>query len=114
MILPRSNELEIAREKVTDYLLNPRHPDGAGKAAFFAVLGFDAERWNVLASALKDLAAAFPVVMCDSSPHGLKYVVDGALNTPLGKTPSVRTVWIVDAGGDIPRLVTAYLYAQGD
>jgi hypothetical protein len=40
--------------------------------------------------------------------HGKKYIVDGAIETPSGKTPVVRTVWIVDEGSDVPRLVTAY------
>ena len=32
----------------------------------------------------------------------------GRIETPSGKTPLVRTVWIVDRGFDAPRLVTAY------
>jgi hypothetical protein len=42
------------------------------------------------------------------SPHGVKYVLDGAIETPGGKTPTVRSVWIVDRGQNCPRLVTAY------
>jgi hypothetical protein len=41
-------------------------------------------------------------------PHGLKYILDGRIGTPSGKTPVVRSVWIVDAGREAPRLVTAY------
>jgi hypothetical protein len=37
-----------------------------------------------------------------------KYFLDGQIETPNGKTPLVRTVWIVDLGLDTPRLVTAY------
>jgi hypothetical protein len=42
--------------------------------------------------------------------HGEKYVVDGwlAAQTQESRRWSVRTVWIVDRGGDAPRLVTAY------
>jgi hypothetical protein len=42
------------------------------------------------------------------SPHGLKYILDGKIETPCGKTPTVRTIWIVDRGTEAPRLVTAY------
>jgi hypothetical protein len=42
------------------------------------------------------------------SAHGRKYIIDGAIETPGGKTPLVRTVWIIDRGSDVPRLVTAY------
>ena len=47
-----------------------------------------------------------------TSPHGQKYIVDGMLVTPIGQLPLIRTVWVVDAGGDRPRLVTAYPIAQ--
>jgi hypothetical protein len=42
------------------------------------------------------------------SSHSIKYIVDGALITPSGKSPPVRTVWIVDKGSENPRLVTSY------
>jgi hypothetical protein len=41
MKLPNSGSTIIEREKVTDYLLNPAHPDNGGKAAFFLLLGFN-------------------------------------------------------------------------
>jgi hypothetical protein len=44
------------------------------------------------------------------SKHGKKYIVDGAIESPGGKTPMVRTVWIIDKGENIPRLVTVYPY----
>jgi len=40
--------------------------------------------------------------------HGKKYIVDGDLKNPVGKAARVRTIWIIDAGVDFPRLVTAY------
>jgi len=114
MNLPNAAAVEIAREKITDYLLNPQHPDGAGKAAFFAAHGFTVEEWQVLADALRRLAASCPVAKKVDSPHGTKYVVDGSLATPVGETPLVRTVWIVDQGADNPRLVTAYPHEEED
>ena len=42
------------------------------------------------------------------SPHGLKYILDGNIETPTGQNPVVRTIWIVDQGVETPRLVTAY------
>lgn len=40
MILPNVETAEIAERKITEYLLNPMHPDGESKARFFASLGF--------------------------------------------------------------------------
>ncbi len=113
MNLPRVDAVEIAKEKITDYLLNPLHPDGAGKAIFFLAQGFRPDAWQVFAEALRQLAARFPVAKESESRHGVKYVVDGAIQTPVGKSPTVRTVWIVDQGSDTPRFVTAYPHEEG-
>ena len=108
MNLPNADAAEIAPEKMRDYLLNPRHPDGAGKAAFFMALGFDADEPAVFAKALLTLCIQFPVTSVTKSSHGTKYVIDGALISPTGRMAMVRTVWIVDSGLTIPRLVTAF------
>jgi hypothetical protein len=36
------------------------------------------------------------------------------IETPGGRMPAVRTVWIVDHGTTAPRLVTAYPRDEGD
>jgi hypothetical protein len=108
MNLPNAESAIVPMEKVVDYLLNPAHPDGAGKAQFFGLMGFRREEWQVLASALRRLAAQAEVTRSLESRHGRKYVLDGRIETPAGRTPLVRTVWIVDAGTEIPRLVSAY------
>jgi len=46
------------------------------------------------------------------STHGKKYIVDGRIETPTGKVPIVRTVWIIDRGETVPRLVTAYPHEE--
>ena len=60
--------------------------------------------------ALRDVAEYGEVVKSGESTHGDKYVVDGWLSghTEGSHQSSVRTVWIIDRGGDVPRLVTAY------
>ena len=40
--------------------------------------------------------------------YGEKYVIDGELETPSGDMIHLRTVWIIETGDDIPRLITAY------
>jgi hypothetical protein len=114
MILPNAERAVIAEAKMCSYLLNPAHPDGEAKARFFAALGFTAEAWEVLATALRGLAQRAPVARRLESVHGTKYVVEGPLETPSGRAPFVRTIWIVDAGQDIPRLVTAYPCEEGE
>jgi hypothetical protein len=83
-------------------------PDNGGKAAFFLALGYQPDDWLSLAAALRRLAVATEVAKSMETAHGIKYVVDGGIETPGGQTPVVRTIWIVDRGLDRPRLVTAY------
>jgi len=71
-------------------------------------MGFRHDQWQALASALRGLAAQGTVTRSVESRHGRKYVVDGCLATPVGRRPRVRTVWIVDAAVDVPRLLSAY------
>jgi hypothetical protein len=100
----------VDRGKILDYLLNDAHPDNGGKARFFASLGFSREDPDSLIKALRDVAQHGEVVDSGKSAHGEKHVVDGWLSahTQESRRQLVRTVWIIDRGGDAPRLVTAY------
>ena len=104
MILPDAQAAEITEDKVKGYLLNPDHPDGATKARFFATMGFTAEAWLVLAEAFGELASAAEVAKRIETGYGTKYIVDGLLETPSGRKPLVRTVWIVDRGRGLPAI----------
>jgi hypothetical protein len=106
--LPNAHLAIVEREKITEYLLNDAHPDNGGKALFFVALGFSQEESQTLANALLKLAQETEVAITVETSHGIKYIVDGALITPSGKSPTVRTVWIVDKGSENARLVTAY------
>ena len=108
MNLPNATLAIVERQKIADYLLNPTHPDNGGKARFFADMGFALHDWLILAAALRQLAVNTPVLACIESSHGRKYVQDGPLQTPCGKMPMVRAIWIIDRGSESPRLVTAY------
>ena len=110
MKLPNAQALLVEREKIVDYLLNPSHPDNGGKAAFLERLGFHRSEWKTLAAALRALAGKADTVQSSKSPHGRKYVIVGQIESPGGKSALVQTIWIVDAGRDVARLVTAYPY----
>lgn len=107
MMLPDADRARVERTKLTDYLLSLSHPDGRSKAQFFMSFGFRSEDWRILAEALRVVGASNPIVAVVESPHGARYTINGALQTPDGRTPIVRTVWIMEPGNS-PRLVTAY------
>lgn len=108
MKLPNANRGVVSREKIVDYLLNAAHPDNGGKAKFFEGLGFRRDAWEELASALERVARESVVRETEESSHGRKYVIVGKVASRMGRTAAVQTVWIVDRGLDVPRLVTVY------
>ncbi len=108
MKLPNPEKLVIEREKIVDYLLNPAHPDNGGKAEFFGKLGYTRQEWENLAAVLWRLAQSTAVTSHAESPHGGKYVIIGPIGSLAGKSAKVKTIWIVDKGLDVARLVTAY------
>lgn len=106
--LPHSDKAIIPQPKVVDYLLSFTHATGRDKAAFFTHFGFTPGSWQVLAHALQKLAEDHEVANIEASPFGKRYVVEGQIRTPEGRTPRIRTVWFIEAGETIPRFVTAY------
>jgi hypothetical protein len=106
--LPHREKAYIAPSKLADYLLSRTHPIGRWKARLFRAAGFDETSITELERALISIARSEEVSMVEVSAHGTKYVVEGAIDTPSGRRLALRTVWIVDAGTEQPRLVTAY------
>lgn len=106
--LPNRDRAVVPRAKVVDYLLAGNHPDGQSKARFFAGFGFSATDWGQFADALRRHAQEYRVRRVEDSPFGRRYVVEGILQAPDGRTPYMRTVWFIPTGGEIPWLVTAY------
>ncbi len=108
MKLPNASELIVEREKILNYLLNPMHRYGAAKTRFFTLFGFRAEAWEILADALREHGRVHEIVRIRETGFGSRYVVEGALNTPVGRRPRIRSVWQFDEGTIAPRLITAY------
>jgi hypothetical protein len=107
MPIPSATEATAAIEKVRDYLLNPEHPDGGFKAAWFQSLGYTRDRWHELARDLLALAATCEQFATVRTPFGVKYVVKGRIGRGSHRSANVLVVWIGEADRP-PRLVTAY------
>lgn len=108
MNLPNGDQAYVPPEKVERYLLAPEHPGGGAKARFFLRVGFDSERPDELIDALRQVARNGVVAETIHTAHGIKYVVDGIVTTPLNRRVRLRTVWIREAESYQPRFVTAY------
>jgi hypothetical protein len=103
-ILPDADRAWIESAKLSGYLLNPRHKDGGPKAVFFIGAGFNPDDVSALSKALLDHALMYDAKEV-ATRFGKRYVVEGPIRTPSGRSPWVRAVWEVDDGP--PRLITA-------
>ncbi len=108
MKLPNRENAYIPSSKLHDYLLSRTHSVGKWKARFFRALGFDETNVDVLKQHLIAIAHSEDVKDVVISAYGTKYIIEGALQTPAGSLVQVRTIWIIEAGQDHPRFVTAY------
>ena len=108
MRLPNAEHARVDEGKITDYLLSPTHPDGRNKAEFFTRFGFRIHDPQTFREALRRQGTRYPVVRVVESDYGTRYIVAGELETPDGRNPRVRTVWMLDEGSATPRLITAY------
>jgi hypothetical protein len=108
MKLPYAAKARVDRRKVVEYLLSVSHPDGSSKARFFLRFGFRVEKWEVFARALRKHGRENLVSMSVESAYGTRHSVDGPLETPDGRNPEVRTVWILAKRSRAPRLITAH------
>ena len=108
MKLPNAEQAVVAEDKIRNYLLSLSHSLGRGKAKYFRGLGFRVETWQTMAQALRHLAQTSDVVKAEATPFGQRYVIDGAIRSPDGRNPAIRTVWFIEDGMDHPYFVTAY------
>ena len=81
----------IAPDKLTEYLLLPRQRND--KARFLAQGGFRREAPDVLARAIRELAASVPAVQDGYNEYGEFYRQEGDLTGPQGAL-RVVVVWL--------------------
>ncbi len=113
MKLPNHADAVVPAAKITSYLLSTEHRDGRGKALFFLRFGYSIVDWPVMAEALRKHAADHEVALTEQTPFGIRYVIEGEVLAPDGRIPSIRAVWFIETGDDMPRFVTAYPLARG-
>lgn len=112
MKLPNAEQAIVASRKITHYLLDPTNPDGADKADFFLSFGFHPERWEVFAVALKAHGINYEVREIRETDRDIRYGIVGAIETPDGRNPRIKTVWQIMRNDAVPRFITAHPYRR--
>jgi hypothetical protein len=108
MRLPNAEKAIIATEKLRDYLLNPRHPRGGSKARLLIELGFHPDHWEALEAALRQQHLVSEINHAVESDFGVRYDIVAPLATPSGRVMVFRSIWQIDTGTPLPRLITMY------
>ena len=103
-----SHDWQIEKSKITDYLLNERHPQGKAKALWFQSHGFHRKKWRVLSNSILALLENRESEVMTKSPFGYRIVIRGTIPTPEGNPVRIVTVWQRDRQTLAPRLITAY------
>ena len=107
MLLPNAERAIIAPEKLRDYLPNEDHVDNRGKARVFAALGYYAENWQDLGQAFREQHLRRDATEGERDLWGVRYEITALLIGASGSA-TIRSVWQIDHGTEVPRFVTAY------
>lgn len=108
MKLPNRENAYIPSSKLKAYLLSETHSVGKSKAKFLRSVGFNDNNVDLLKQSLLSITNSEEVKEAIASSHGVKYIIDGSIQTPSKGIAMMRTIWIIDKGQERPRFVTAY------
>lgn len=107
MQLPNRERAIIAQTKLIGYVLNLRHERGGSKARLLAQFGYTVDHWEQLeADIRRGLHTEVEIVR--STAYGMRYEIRLTLQTPIARPLTVRTIWQIDTGTEVPRLLTLY------
>lgn len=105
--LPNSVGASTPREKIQGYLLNSNHPVGKNKARVLnSVLGYHYENWSEFSNRIYSAAQKAEVTKIVSTSYGTKYIVPMRIGGKYGKSMILNTVWQIDKGSAVPRIIT--------
>jgi hypothetical protein len=107
LLIPNADRAVIEPAKLHDYLLSRTHPIGRFKAVFFQALGYSSENWRRLDADLRSQHLSKDADD-EATPYGRKFVIRATLVGPSGASVVLVSVWVVRAGEDFARFVTAY------
>jgi hypothetical protein len=96
------------KRRFVNYLLDPEHEGGRGKAKFFAQHGWTQSNWDSLATAIHSGVLYVEARETETNQWGVSYEALVPVTTPTGTTVTIATGWFVDDRKQETRLITAY------
>lgn len=108
MKMPNNEQSFVEDKKITHYLLSDTHSLGKHKAKFFKSFGFKGTDIETFKSALIAHAIEKQIEESEDNGFGKKFELKCDFQTPDSRNPCIVSVWIIEKGNTIPKLVTAY------
>jgi hypothetical protein len=108
MKIPNADKATIERTKIVHYLLDVDHPDGGSKARLLESLGYSSADWLQLDSDMRRMHLTEDYMATRQSLWGVRYEIVAPITGPSGDTVMFRSIWQIDLGTDVPRLITMY------
>jgi hypothetical protein len=87
MLLPNADHATVDRAKLEGYLLSFEHPQGRGKALFFARFGYWRANWETLRRALLQQALTEEATELPANDFGRKLPLKGRLYFQVDEHP---------------------------
>lgn len=98
-----ARDSQIAREKITRYLLNPRDEDD--KSKFLAQAGYTAAHADKLLEDLRGLLVQ-EAELIHTTEYGDKFRIRGTLIGPNGRQLRVVSIWMIEEATGLTKFVT--------
>ena len=109
MKLPNAERAFVDVRKLRDYCLSAAHPRGQHKARLFkSVLGWTADNAEAVRHRLLEAVRREEGIFLGADDYGQRYALDFPVQST-GGVATVRSLWMIRAGEDFPRLVTCYV-----
>jgi hypothetical protein len=114
--LPNADQAEIDLRKFTDYSWQPNNPQNQGKWMGFAMIGYSVETQEGRQIATQDIIQQIrqilpyaPAYKSKNNPYGMRLKVTIRIKGFNGGQGNLITIWQIDQGKIIPRLITNWL-----
>jgi len=109
MKVPNADRAIVDIQKLTGYCLSYEHPRGRHKARVFqSALGVTAINAAEILDLLLRMVKSEDCAMGLTDEYGTRYTVDFAY-TRGTKQATLRSIWIIKAGEDTPRLTSCFV-----
>lgn len=99
-------DAEIAREKITKYLLTKR--DESDKSLYLTTAGYTIDEYEQLVEDLRNQILLFDATLIELTEFGDKYEINGVLKSPSGKELSIKTIWMKEHATEKWKFITLF------